>query len=138
MEEGSDKTRLIIGIVAVVVIVIIAFFLLRGLFSRKTITGENASTPTPTATVGFPTTQPTGVPTNVPARQNTTKGGLPVGGVGTTTYRSNTTGSNTNSTVYWYYSSQSSSQGNESQNQDGNSQSQSQTLPGGFTQSQNQ
>lgn len=134
-EEGSDRVRLVIGAIVVLIILVIGFFVIRGLFTKKaTPAPESAKFPTIVTPTPYGTT-PTPTPTIVPSNQKTTKGGLPLGSTGAT----GSTGTNTTSTV-WYYQSQSSanSQGNQTQNQDNSSQSQTQTLPNGFTQTQSQ
>lgn len=114
MEEDGDKGKLIVGGIVLLIILLVGFFVVRGIFFGKpaqkntTTVIPSAGNVTPTPVVNSVSPMPTGIPAKTQTSGNT---------------------------IYYYQSQGSSSQ---SQNQDGTNQSQSQTLPNGMTQSQNQ
>lgn len=129
MEEDGDRSRLVLGAIIVgIILVIIIFFAVRGLTSKKSATQTSLPiftlTPTPS-----PAKQAVITPTPTPGQKmnGTTKGGL--------TYPSGVTQSiQLTQPTYWYYQQSQTSGGTTgSQSQSGTSQTQS---IGDMTQSQ--
>ncbi len=118
MEEEGDKTKLIVGAVAAVIVLIAGFFLVRGFLSKK----PQKVAQLPSTTVATPTPYQKANNSVSPTPQPVKTGSETAGSSGTP--------------VYYYQSGSTNSQ--TSQSQSGSNQSQTQTLPNGMTQSQSQ
>ncbi len=124
MEDEGERSKLLVGAIVVgIILVVIVFFVIKGLTSEKSIEQTvPVVTMEPTqAPAQDVTTSPTPTPTPIIPSNGTTREGF------------TNPGQQYVQPTYYYYQSQSSS-GNSSQNQSGTTQTQ--TLPNGMTQTQ--